>query len=198
MSKDIQIEYSKYIESDAAFNRLYPTDMQLLAKRHWTPIHITELAVEFLASKGSRILDIGSGVGKFCLAGACYALDAQFVGVEQRKYLIDHAQKAQRTLGIHNASFINANFTQLNLREFDHFYFFNSFEENIDLGDRIDESIGYSSSLYQYYTRYLYVGLHRMPKRTKIATYHYFGEMPKGYDLVDSYSNGDLNFWEKK
>jgi hypothetical protein len=132
------------------------------------------------------------------LAGACCALDAHFVGVEQRKYLIDHALKAKRSLGIHNVTFINANFTQLNLREFDHFYFFNSFEENIEYSDKIDDSIGYSSSLYQYYTRYLYVGLHRMPKGTKIATYHYFGEMPKDYDLVESYANGDLNCWIKK
>jgi len=32
-------------------------------------------------------LDIGSGVGKFCLAGAYYKPSASFFGVEQRKDL---------------------------------------------------------------------------------------------------------------
>lgn len=65
--------------------------------------------------------------------------------------------------------------------------------------ERIDENTEYSDSLYEYYVRYLYLGLQQMPEGTKVATYHSFhGEIPVGYELVDSYQNGDLNFWIRK
>ena len=189
----------KYLKSDTHFNELYPPEMQMLARRHWTPLHIAELATTFLASDGGRILDIGSGVGKYCLAAAYQAPDAHFFGIEQRKYLIGHALRAQKKLGVRNVSFINGNFTQLNLNEFDHFYFFNSFYENIDDLDRIDDSIAYSESLYEYYILYLYKGLEQMPRGTKIVTYHSFEEeIPPGYRLMDTMSDGDLKFWLKQ
>lgn len=171
----------------------------MLASRHWTSIDIGKLAAGFLAGKGSRILDIGSGVGKFCLTGAYHAPDAQFYGIEQREYLMRMAVKAQKTLDLQNISFLHGNFTQLNLLEFDHFYFFNSFYENIDDLDRIDEDIDYSEALYDYYVSYLYNGLQQMPEGTKLVTYHSFQrEIPRGYEIVESHHNGNLNFWIKK
>lgn len=199
MNDDILIPKEDYLRSDTDFNKLYSSDIQILARRHWTPIHIAQLATTFLAKRGSKILDIGSGVGKFCLTAAHYAPTAHFFGVEQRKYLIDEALRAQWTLGIQNASFINANFTQLNLQEFDHFYFFNSFYENIDDMDRIDEDIAYSVALYEYYVRYLHKCLVDMPKGTKIVTYHSLEEeIPIGYDLIASHSDNNLRFWMKR
>ncbi len=198
MNNNTAIEQNRYLRSDEDFNALYIEEMQLLAPRHWTPIHIAELAAGFLGDEGSKILDIGSGVGKFCLAAACYAPQARFFGVEQRDYLVEHALKAKQTLGLTNVTFINANFTQFTLQEFNHFYFFNSFQENIDLEDKIDDSFGYSWSLYEYYNRYLHVGWHRMPPGTRIVTYHYFRAMPDGYHLVESHMDGDLNFWIKE
>lgn len=199
MNEHTGTKKNKYMESDASFDDLYPRYIRNMATVHWTPLHITKLSVDFLANNGGKILDIGSGVGKFCLAGAYYAPDTEFYGIEQRKYLIDHALEAQQKLGIdNNVSFINANFTQLDLREFDHFYFYNSFQENIEGYDKIDESIEYSNALYEYYVVYLFNRLQQMPKGTRIVTYHFFYEMPKEFDLVESRANGDLNFWIKR
>lgn len=187
-----------YLKSDTHFNELFPPNMQMLARRHWTPIHVAELATAFLTKERGNILDIGSGLGKFCLAGACFAPQTKFYGVEQRKYLINYAQKAQRSLGIHNASFIHSNFTELNLTDFDHFYFYNAFYENIDQLDRIDDEIEYSHDLYKTYITSLFLALEQMPFGTRIATYHSFEEQfPKGYELVDSLAFGDLKFWIK-
>ncbi|MCD6013558.1 MAG: methyltransferase protein [Flavipsychrobacter sp.] len=198
MSKDTLSLPIDIFENDIAFNEIYPLKVRILANRHWTPIHITKIAVDFLGSNGGKVLDIGSGVGKFCLAGAYFSPNIEFTGVEQRQYLVEHALRAQRTLGLQNVSFIHGNFTQLNLRDYDHFYFFNSFYENIDDLDRIDQKIEYSEALFEYYVRYLYMALQQMPKGTKVATFHAFhGEIPIGYDLVGSHHNGDLNFWIK-
>ncbi len=199
MSEYAQASVSNFFKSDINFNDVYPLNIRRLSIRHWTPIHIAKLAAGFLADEGSKILDVGSGVGKFCLAGAYYAPDVQFFGVEQRESLVRRAVWAQRTLAIENVSFIHGNFTQLNLKEFNHFYFYNSFYENIDDIDRIDDEIDYSEALYEYYVRYLYNGFQQMPKGTKIVTYHSFQqEIPKGYEMVESHQNGDLIFWVKK
>lgn len=199
MNEETLTDNDKYLSSDKNFNELYPRNIQILSKRHWTPVHIARLAADFLASDGKKILDIGSGVGKFCLTGGCYHPNTQFYGVEQREYLIKDAIRAQQTLDIKNVSFIHGNFSQLNLQEFDHFYFYNPFYENIDGFDRIDEDIDYSDGLYEYYVRYLHKGLQQLPKGTKIVTFHsLLQEIPKSYELVESHQNNELIFWVKK
>lgn len=194
------LSVTEHLSTDANFNLLYPPSMQVLAKRHWTPLRIARWAAGFLSTvPGSKILDIGSGVGKFCLAGGLYAPEAEFYGVEQRAYLIDHALTAQHILGSDNTHFIHGNFTQLDFRQYDHFYFFNSFYENLDDDGRIDERISYSEGLYQYYARHLYNGLRGMPTGTRIVSYHtLWHEIPAEYRMVESLENGALNFWIKK
>jgi tRNA A58 N-methylase Trm61 len=193
------IDINKYLASDACFNELFPCNVQKCSRRHWTPLEIIERSIDFLAEEGSKILDIGSGVGKFCLTGAYYAPNAHFYGVEQRYNLVDHAIRAQEKLGIKNVSFIKGNFTKLNLQEFDHFYFFNSFFENLDYEDHIDEKVECSPALFDYYNHYLYSELQKMRPGTKIVTYHsILEEIPRDYELIKSLEDADLNFWMKR
>ena len=38
---------------------------------HWTPVHVARRAAQFLVTgPETRVLDVGSGPGKFCLVGA--------------------------------------------------------------------------------------------------------------------------------
>lgn len=175
--------------TDAAFDWLYPERIQLLSRRHWTPLGIARKAAHFLSEGGNKkILDIGSGVGKFCLVGAIYYPDATFFGVEQREDLHQYALDAQKVTGVKNATFIHGNFTTLDADDYDNFYFYNSFFENIDKGDRIDHKIEYSSSLYVHYARHLNKMLDSRPSRTRLVTFHSIGgdEVPDSYQLVDA------------
>ncbi|HLA59778.1 MAG TPA: methyltransferase domain-containing protein, partial [Puia sp.] len=148
---------SNWFASDDEFNQLYNIDLQYLANRHWTPTTVAKRASAFLAAEpGNKILDIGSGVGKFCLTGAYYHPDAFFFGIEQRKKLVESADYVKCLLELKNASFIHGNFTKLSLNKFDHFYFYNSFYENLDGTAKIDDSIAYSGELYNYYNAYLF------------------------------------------
>ncbi|HTN45785.1 MAG TPA: methyltransferase domain-containing protein [Flavipsychrobacter sp.] len=190
----------KFPATDCAFNRVYPDSIQALAIRHWTPLHVVRLAVDFLTSASShaRILDIGSGAGKFCIAGAHFAPNHHFYGIEQREHIIKEARLAQDKIGISNVSFIHGNFTQLNFSDFDHFYFYNSFYENLNEEGRIDHSIEYSEALYDYYVTYLHNALRAMPIGTRVATFHsMYREIPLNYDLADSLEEGNLNLWIK-
>jgi len=188
-----------WFDSDEQFHLLYPTSIQQLARRHWTPLNVARMASEFLvAGDSARVLDIGSGVGKFCLSASYYMPHAFFDGVEQRNSLIEYAETTRNILGLFNVSFIYGNFTQLNLRKYDHFYFYNSFFENLDGTDKIDDSIQYSPALYNYYSGYLYKEFEKMPAGTRIVTYCSWGdEIPPSYSIVQSELDGLLKFYIK-
>ena len=189
----------KWISSDDRFNQLYPFSIQVLARKHWTPLHVARKAAIFLAAdNNSRILDIGSGVGKFCLAAAYAKPSSFYYGVEQRKSLIIEAEVVKKTLQLENVSFIHGNFTQLDFRNYDHFYFFNSFYENLIGTNKIDDTIEYSQELYNYYNRYLFKQLELKPAGTKLVTYHSLeDEVPEGYKLIDAEIDNLLKYWIK-
>jgi len=194
-----KIDKEKWFSSDDQFDKLYPLPVQSLTSLHWTPLNIARKAAHYLAADYNvRILDIGSGVGKFCLAAAYYKPKAFYYGVEQRKSLVRYAEIANDVLLFQNVSFFNGNFTVLDFRIYDHFYFYNSFYENLIGADRIDNSILYSAELYNYYNRYLYKQLERKPIGTKIATFHSLeDEIPPCYRSEASEFDNLLKFWIK-
>lgn len=198
--KDITNDHRQWFASDEEFDRLYPQTVQALSKRHWTPLQVAREAAAYLATDtGVKILDIGSGVGKFCLAAAYYHPAAVYVGIEQRKNLVYNAEKARSALQLSNVSFINANFTQLQFKHYDHFYFYNSFYENIVKHSRIDESIAYSEQLYNYYNRYLFRQLEQTRSGTRLVTFHSMeDEVPAGFHLFGSSIGHLLKFWIKE
>ena len=198
-SANTQLSTDKWFGSDIQFHHLYPLSVQALASRHWTPLSISQKVAGFLATEdNSRILDIGSGIGKFCLAAAYFEPRCLYYGVEQRKDLVAHAEIAKGILGMTNVTFIHGNFTHLDLRNYDHFYFYNAFYENLDGSDKIDNSIPYSGSLYNYYNNRLYKHLEQTPAGTKLATFHSLdNEVPSCFELVNAEIINGLKFWIK-
>jgi SAM-dependent methyltransferase len=188
-----------WFSSDEQFHQFYSPDIQLLARRHWTPLNIARKAAEFLAAESNvRVLDIGSGVGKFCLGAAYYKPDAFYYGVEQRKSLVTFAETVKNSLSFENVFFIHGNFTQIDLRKYDHFYFYNSFYENLAGTDKIDDTIDYSGELYNYYNRYLYKQLDQVPVGSRLATFHSLDdEVPQSFHIVGSEMDNLLKFWIK-
>ena len=188
-----------WLQTDMAFNQLYPLPIQNLSARHWTPLHVARRAAIFLTAKGnSTILDIGSGVGKFCLAAACIRPQSVFIGVEQRKNLVEHAELVKDRLHINNALFIHGNFTQVDFRDYDHFYFYNSFYENLTESDTIDDTIEYSTELFIYYNRFLCRQLEKKPKGTRLVTFHSLEEeVPSSFRVVGAEMENLLKYWVK-
>lgn len=185
--------------NDTAFDWLYPEHFQLLSAKHWTPLVLAHTAATFLAGPGARVLDIGSGIGKFCLAAAYHFPETHFYGVEQRHELICLAEEAKGYTRLSNVNFIYANVTQVNFKEFDHFYFYNSFYENIDPENQIDGSIELSQGLYTYYNRYLCAQLDKKPPGTRLVTFHSSEqEIPLGFKLAAMACHGLMKMWIKK
>ncbi|MFA6275244.1 MAG: class I SAM-dependent methyltransferase [Pedobacter sp.] len=189
---------SSLFKNDSSFDWLYPEHLQLISQKHWTPIRIARKAAKFLALPSSKVLDIGSGIGKFCLTAAFHYPLTSFYGVEQRHELVHFAEEAKNYVRLQNANFIHANFTQVNFESFDHFYFYNSFWENIDQNNKIDETIETSYNLYNYYTQFMFNMLNTRPSGTRLVTFQAeAGEIPANYMLVETSENSLLKMWIK-
>lgn len=188
-----------WFASDLNFNSLYPKPIQEVAEKHWTRINVAVKAAAFLAiSADVKVLDIGSGSGKFCLVAAHEHPLTNFYGVEQRANLVGLSTQIAAELKLENVFFICDNICNIDFDKYDHFYFYNSFYENITGTQKIDLDIKYSEDLYNYYNRYLYKQLNKKPAGTRLVTYHSFGsEIPTGYEVVHTDYNEFLKFWIK-
>lgn len=188
-----------WFKSDEIFNSLYPLPVKNVAEKHWTPIAVAEKAAAFIAvSNDVKILDIGSGCGKFCLVAAHLYPQTNFYGIEQREGLVSLSEQLADQLQIKNVFFTCDNITKVDFSDYNHFYFYNSFYENITSAQKIDDSVIYSEELYNYYNRYLYKQLDKKPAGTRLVTYHSFGkEVPRGFEIVHTDYNEYLKFWIK-
>ena len=94
---------------------------------------------------------------------------------------------------------MHGNFTQLDLRNYDHFYFYNSFYENLVTAEKIDNSVTYSIELYNQYNSFLYRQLEKKPSGTRVATYHGMDDiMPPDYLEGGNDMNSLLKYWVKE
>lgn len=184
---------------DEAFDNLYSLRAKQLSSVHWTPVQIAREAAAFLcAGGGANILDIGSGVGKFCIVGAHYNPTFTFYGIEQRKSLTDEALFAQKATRLNNIKFTEGNFSEMDMDMYDHFYFYNSFMENLDFQKPIDNLISTSTEIFTAYNLQLQEMLDSRPAGTRLATYHTDQQLiPISYKKIN-YKTGDkLILWIK-
>lgn len=184
--------------TDDSFNSIYPDRIQKLANKHWTSVEVAKQASDFLADQpGTRVLDIGSGVGKFCMVGASYT-QGYFIGVEQRNDLIDISETIAERHNIRNVKFIHSNITSIDFSNYDAFYFYNPFYENIALYGQIDDKIPADNGLFDLYCIYTYGQFHALPAGTRLVTYHASSEViPATFKLIYSLNGGLLKFWQK-
>lgn len=189
----------KFFSSDEGFNQLLPDHLHEVAARHWTPVDVAIKSAAFLSTHdGAKVLDIGSGAGKFCMIAAFYHPSVQFTGVEQREELVDFCNRLKELLQLSNVDFIHGNIKDFDISAFDHYYFYNSFYENIPGTQKIDYKVHYAESLYSYYNLALYKKLNKTPSGTRLVTYHSLGqEVPPGFEIVHTDYADFLKFWQK-
>jgi SAM-dependent methyltransferase len=187
------------ILSDEEFDLIYPKEIQSLSERHWTPVSIIKIVTDFLClGQGLKVLDIGSGVGKFCLVGASLKPKCEFYGVEFRKSFVTLSNRLKDTYRIKNVHFLNKDILEMNFNDFDSIYFYNSFQERIDDTASIDNYSEISYELYKEYTKYLFFQFQNMPMGTRLATYHTADfYIPEGYKLVEKSFDNKLKLYIK-
>ncbi|MEP6811011.1 MAG: methyltransferase domain-containing protein, partial [Chthoniobacterales bacterium] len=182
---------------DEKFDLIYPTAVRQLSSIFWTPVAVAAEAADLLVTKpGVRVLDVGCGAGKFCLVGAAVT-EGIFTGVEQRLELLTAARAAALELNA-EVEFVHGNVVEVAFADYDAFYIFNPFEENMH-GHQIDSEIPLSPALFRKYTRHVAEALGAQPQGTRVVTYMGYAEdIPACYECEATRFRGDLKLWIKR
>ncbi len=185
---------------DENFDQVYSARIRKLSSLQWTPVRIAAAAAQLLVTAPrTRVLDIGCGPGKFCLVAAAALGDAHFTGVEQRADLAAAACEAVIALQLPNVDIVHGNIIDISFAEYDAFYLFNPFDENMFRGHRIDSAVPLSAELFERYIRHVSAQLGARPLGTRVVTYSgYADEIPACYDCETALFHNELKLWIKQ
>ena len=190
-----------HLVSDERFDQLFFKATRTLSSRHWTPLAVAVWAAKILgADPQTRVLDVGCGPGKFCFIGAL-TTPATYCGIEQRLHFYEEAEKIRTSHNIARIEFYHGNMVDLDWSNFNAFYLFNPFLENVTGLARIDQSVALSLEHFNNYVEVVEEKLAALPVGTKVMTYHgYGGAFPSGYILKQKKSIGTnyLDLWVKE
>jgi predicted RNA methylase len=193
---------SQLLVSDLEFDRIYDEDIRQRSLQHWTPVRVAQRAAALLSQAGAtRILDVGSGVGKFCIVGAL-TTRAEFVGVERRSRLVGIARRAATQLGASRATFVHANVDRFSVDGFNGIYLYNPFHEQIsDQLVQIDAELERSLAIYRHFVCATTYMLAALPAATVVVTFNGFGgQIPSEFKLRGEEPAGNdwLSVWVKR
>ena len=184
---------------DRDLDAIYPSAIRRASAVHWTPVDVAVKAARLLATRpGARLLDIGSGVGKFCIVAAA-AVEARVAGVEQRARLVEIGELAAERFGV-DVTFTRGTLDDCDPRDVDGVYLFNPFAENLcQSDDRIDGTVELSELRFVRDVAAARRFLRATRAGTRVVTYCGFGgEMPSGYvRLVVGRRASSLELWEQ-
>ena len=189
--------------NDRSFDHFLPEPLRLVSPQYWTPLAVAKRAAEWLEALGIRtMVDIGSGAGKFCVAGALFG-KCRFIGLEQYSSLVTSARALADLFDLTDrVSFVVGALGSVTTPVGEAYYFFNPFgdywlgadyplEAGAELTDtRHTDDVAAAEDL-----------LRRAPVGTWILTYNGFGgRVPAGYELirVDWELSGVLRLWRKQ
>jgi SAM-dependent methyltransferase len=164
---------------DHQFDTLVPAELRYLSSMHWTPVSVAVRATSLLcASKHTRVLDVGAGIGKVCTIGALSG-EGTWFGVEQHAVLVESARGLGRCLGVADRTcFLQADAFSLDWNEFEALYFYNPFEPQL-----FRDSIATPPRSVQ--IARVQARLAALPNCTRVVTLHGFGGvMPSTFELL--------------
>jgi hypothetical protein len=149
-----------------------------------------------------RVLDAGSGPGKFCIAGAASAPTLNFVGVEHRLHLVDEARTVAQRLRVANAVFVGGDATAWAPGLYDAVFFFNPLGENVyeEREEQFDQTVELSTTRFFEDVTRTELRLESARKHFVVVTYCGFGgRIPGNYEIVHTEGIGIdwLRVWRK-
>ena len=186
--------------SDRRFDSIYPPEVRVHSKIHFTPVKVALRVRDWLGiDSGLRVLDVGSGCGKFCLVLAGSG-PGRISGIEQRPNLHQAALDASAKLGLTNTQFLCGRMEDLDWSSYNVFYFFNPFYERIAYRKGMDDKTPPHAGLYFDHVRVVKEKLAQAKSGTRVLTYHGMGgRLPSDWILVrtEVIHTDELQLWVK-
>jgi SAM-dependent methyltransferase len=186
-------------ERDADFDTKLAPHYKEISKIHWTPLTIIEEVSSWLNQYSStNLLDIGSGVGKFCLLAAQQST-TQFTGVELREELHTQAIEMQQKMNLSNVQFIRSDIIHIPFEPYDAIYYYHPFCEHLCEADWIKKDQEFSEEQFEQYESFIINQLKNSKTGTLFISYCASRiEMPIDFILEDMKFDGVLQLWIKK
>jgi len=187
--------------SDKEFDSIYPLEIIEKSTRHFSGIQVIKETIKFFNDNGgSNVLDLGSGVGKFCFMGSVFDKNNMcFTGVEYRSKFVKLCNKLKVNYAFNNINFIHEDILNIDLNNFDSIYFFNSFFEHKVKYLRIDNDIELDIRKFFSYTNMLKLKLENTPPGTKLVTYYSTNfQIPNSFKLKYVAFEDNLKCWIKQ
>lgn len=177
---------------DSVFDQCLPPEFQQVSPQHWTPLDVIRRVSTWIDQMDIRtVVDIGAGVGKFCVAAALTSR-ARFVGIEQRERLVLAARQLAQSFQIEDrVSFEWGIVGSRTLPPADAYYLFNPFGENLYAnGGYIDQEVELSWHRYARDVETTRQFLDEVPLGTYVITYNGYGTtLPRAFfDVEVEYS----------
>lgn len=189
---------------DTAFDRFLPQDLREVSEQYWTPLRVVKRAAEWLAELRIRtVVDIGSGAGKFCVAGALLT-DARFIGLEHRGTLVESARSLAKTFGVsRRVTFVHGALGAVATPRAEAYYFYNPFGEYWFDSSRHDSdpAVAFNHARREDDIAAVKRLIRLSPIGTTVLTYNSFGgRMPECCDLLhlEWALPGPLRLWRKQ
>ncbi len=187
---------------DLVFDRYLPEPMQRVSGNWWTPLPVVREIAGWIDAHGIRsILDIGAGVGKFCVATTLLT-GIQCFGLEHRFQLLGAARNLARIFDVEGrVRFIHGALGERPLPVVDAFYLYNPFGENL-FGDatRLDGTVELGADRFVRDIELVKGLLHRAPIGFHVVVYNGFGgRIPDGFEVLRSVRRRTLKLelWRK-
>jgi SAM-dependent methyltransferase len=190
------------IPTDSAIDRYLPARFRFVSHQYWTPVAVALRVSQWLTEVGAKtVLDVGSGPGKFCVLGAL-STHCSFVGIEQRERLFLAAHQLARCFEVNErVRLVHGVFGEVPLENFDAYYFYNPFIENVFPSEEwLDDSVEHSEEKFNREVALVGKLMRNSPIGTYIICYNGFGgSISHDYELVrnDPSSFDSLRMWKK-
>jgi hypothetical protein len=185
---------------DRVFDEVFPSHVRRASSVHWTPVEVAMRVAKLLGDKpNATILDVGAGIGKFCIIAAASASDVRVCGVEHRSHFVAIARDAAMKMGV-DVDFAEGTLDQCDPASVDGIYLFNPFAENLSSPeDHLDESVELSEERFWRDIETMERFLCAARVGTRVVTYcGWGGAMPAEYEPVLREARaGTLELWLK-
>lgn len=186
---------------DAMFDALLSPGPRVRSSSYWSTVEVAQTASRWLTEAGAlRLLDVGSGVGKFCTIASLSSAHRVW-GVELRGGLVRESRTLAQRLGA-EVVILDGTLDTVDARRFDSFYFFNPFAEHLaEEHEKYDEHFPSSVDGYLHDVKIVERWLRAAPLGSAMVTYNGLGgRIPLSWMVQKStVLGGDhLRLWIKR
>ena len=165
------------VPADHIFDRHLPENLRSASSDFWTPLDVALTVGSWLNEVGARtVLDVGAGVGKFCVA-ASLLTDCVYFGIEHRPRLVEAARELARRFEVEaRVAFIEGEFGDAIIARADAVYLYNPFGENLrPYDDWLDDTVALGHARFRHDVALVERFLDSLPMGTHVVTYNGFG-----------------------